>query len=495
MAVGINESGQIIGESYTSLTPSQYCGEKLELPLATGAFLWQNGQMQDLGNFGGTCTFASHINNHGQVVGLSTLAGDVAQHAFLWENGVMQDLGTFGGDMSSAIKVSDTGDAVGYATFPGNEIFHAFVWSRGQLTDIGTLDGDSLSSAFDVNERGQVIGISIAEDGTFRPFLWERGGPMIDLNAFVPPGSNLRLENVANINDRGEIAVVGRIGTGEQRDFVLIPCGDNEANGCQEATPVSVVRPMQGPNPSVKTGRLSAAEFMRLMRPRSIFGNFGRNRGAQHTNAAPSAVYVQSISQPEAGVKPSATSTLSCVYTGTYGLKICSPTAGSTVTSPIHVVADASGNFNQMTVNIDGGQTYFANAIHADVYLSATVGPHTVRVCALMVASVSRGVCSSVSVTVVATSSCSAPASAGVHVCAPANGSTVASPVHTLARGLVSGTFARMELWVDGVKKFNSPTTLLDAYPTLGAGSHRFNFRAVNTAGTIWSKVVYATVK
>ena len=71
----------------------------------------------------------------------------------------------------------------------------------------------------------------------------------------------------------------------------------------------------------------------------------------------------------------------------------------------------------------------------------------------------------------------------------------VASPVHTLARGLVSGTFARMELWVDGVKKFNSPTTLLDAYPTLGAGSHRFNFRAVNTAGTIWNKVVYATVK
>ena len=71
-----------------------------------------------------------------------------------------------------------------------------------RLRDLGTLDDDSLSSAFDVNERGQVIGISIADDGTFRPFLWERGGPMIDLNSFVPPGSNLRLENVANINDR-----------------------------------------------------------------------------------------------------------------------------------------------------------------------------------------------------------------------------------------------------------------------------------------------------
>ena len=139
MAVGINESGQIIGASYTSLTRSQYCGEKLELPLATGAYLWQNGQMQDLGNFGSTCTFASYINNHGQVVGLSTLAGDLAQHAFLWQNGVMQDLGTFGGDMSSAIKVSDTGDAVGYATFPGNEILHALSGARDNLQTLGRL--------------------------------------------------------------------------------------------------------------------------------------------------------------------------------------------------------------------------------------------------------------------------------------------------------------------------------------------------------------------
>src|SRR5438046_1722405 len=99
---------------------------------------------------------------------------------------------------------------------------------------------------------------------------------MIDLNAFVPLGSHLRLDNDANINDRGEMAVVGRIETGEQRDFVLIPCGDNET-GCQEATPESVARPLQTPNPSVKTGGLTAAEFMRLMRPRSIFGNFGRN--------------------------------------------------------------------------------------------------------------------------------------------------------------------------------------------------------------------------
>jgi hypothetical protein len=52
-----------------------------------------------------------------------------------------------------------------------------------------------------------------------------------------------------------------------------------------------------------------------------------------------------------------------------------------------------------------------------------------------------------------------------------------------------------MELWVDGVKKLNSTSTLVDTHLTLGPGRHRFNFRAVNSAGTIWSKVVNATVK
>ena len=80
-------------------------------------------------------------------------------------------------------------------------------------------------------------------------------------------------------------------------------------------------------------------------------------------------------------------------------------------------------------------------------------------------------------------------------VSSPTNGSTASSPVHVAAKSSVSGTLARMEVWVDGVKKYSTTSSTLDTYVTLASGSHRFTVFAVNTAGTKWSKVLYATVK
>ena len=92
--------------------------------------------------------------------------------------------------------------------------------------------------------------------------------------------------------------------------------------------------------------------------------------------------------------------------------------------------------------------------------------------------------------------SCSAPSSNGVHICAPTSGSTVSSPVVVKAASTVSGTIARMELWVDGVKKYTATSSKqLNTTIGLAAGSHRFSVFAVNTAGQKWQSVVTATVK
>jgi acid phosphatase len=80
-------------------------------------------------------------------------------------------------------------------------------------------------------------------------------------------------------------------------------------------------------------------------------------------------------------------------------------------------------------------------------------------------------------------------------VVSPANSSTVGSPVHVVAKSSVTGTLSRMELWVDGVKKYSTASSTLDTYQKLASGSHRFSIFAINTAGTKWNKVVYATVK
>jgi hypothetical protein len=72
----------------------------------------------------------------------------------------------------------------------------------------------------------------------------------------------------------------------------------------------------------------------------------------------------------------------------------------------------------------------------------------------------------------------------------------VNSPVNCTATAKISGTLARMEIWVDGVKKYSESTSLHESTSiALPAGKHKFTFNAVNTAGTKWATSVFATVQ
>jgi hypothetical protein len=87
------------------------------------------------------------------------------------------------------------------------------------------------------------------------------------------------------------------------------------------------------------------------------------------------------------------------------------------------------------------------------------------------------------------------PSSPGVNICNPVNNSTVNSPVLIQAAANITGTLARMELWIDGVKFYTETTsTSLGVQYPLAAGKHQFGVYAVNTAGAKWLGLVYATV-
>ncbi len=91
---------------------------------------------------------------------------------------------------------------------------------------------------------------------------------------------------------------------------------------------------------------------------------------------------------------------------------------------------------------------------------------------------------------------CTAPSAPGVNVCSPANGSTVSSPVQATAAATVSGAIQKMEVWVDGVKKFSTfGANALATSITLPPGSHRFDYYAVNTQGQKYLTTTFATVK
>lgn len=215
----------------------------------------------DLGTLGGTQSFAYSINDSGQVVGFSRIAGDVAGHSFLYRNGTMTDLfplnsenvltvgptginnsgriasgqllggvyaaavfdsrssqlavlGSLGGIADGlsgvATAVSDQGDAVGYSYTEANSQ-HAFLHFNGAMTDLGPAGGYSV--ALGVNDAGTAVGFaSKTPGGRAHAFVYSNG-VMTDIHPF----GDLSESTARGINNSGQ--VVGEFLTQDQTAF------------------------------------------------------------------------------------------------------------------------------------------------------------------------------------------------------------------------------------------------------------------------------------
>jgi probable HAF family extracellular repeat protein len=170
-ATAINDAGQVAGIS----------------PVfgATHAFLYSGGVMQDLGNLGGYNIGVYGMNNLGEVVGWADTPRQIGygpNHAFLYSGGVMHDLGTLGGLLSQANAINDSGDVVGESYLGPNinsNIEHAFLYRNGIMRDLGTLQPGGLSWATAINASGEITGSAgfMPSSGGWYPhaFLYANG--------------------------------------------------------------------------------------------------------------------------------------------------------------------------------------------------------------------------------------------------------------------------------------------------------------------------------
>ena len=190
-----------------------------------------------------------------------------------------------------------------------------------------------------------------------------------------------------------------------------------------------------------------------------------------------------------------------CGFSGAAeGISICSPPATSSAPVRFSIASAGPTPMRTAAVWVDGKKVAeqlahaFSNYSFLDASVALSAGSHSVTLFGTGWDDTLQT--RSFTLQVASAGTCSAPSSYGVHVCSPASGSTVGSPVLAQATSHISGTLARMEVWVDGVKKYSESTsTTLNTSISLPAGSHTLAFYAVNTAGTKWLTKVTATVK
>ena len=238
----VNNLGQIAGTAENATTDPECPAPQV---LHFKPVYWENGKIHELPTHRGDPDgIAFAVNDHGQIVGGSGtcttfnpnfLDSLLSRHALLWQKGRLTDLGSLGGKTGKAggnlaVDLNNRGEVVGFSDLAGDTTFHAFRWTQvtGML-DLGTVQGDVASSAISINERSVVVGLSIAANGNTRAVVWHKGVPS-DLNTLVEGNSPLYLLTGCSINSRGEITGLGATSTGEIHTYLAVPVHHDESS-------------------------------------------------------------------------------------------------------------------------------------------------------------------------------------------------------------------------------------------------------------------------
>ena len=149
-AVAINNRGQIVGDGIDPF------GEP-------HAFLFDRGVLTDLGALPGvslSSSAAADINERGDVAGIAYRAGAIMRMV-MWIGGAIQDLGTVPFGEGVVKGINERRQIVGYSQNPS--VTRGWVWQEGVFTMLPLPDGATDSFAWDINDRGDIVGVAIGD--------------------------------------------------------------------------------------------------------------------------------------------------------------------------------------------------------------------------------------------------------------------------------------------------------------------------------------------
>jgi len=360
------------------------------------------------------------------------------------------------------------------------------------FTDTVAISGDFNMSAGDLNSDGRTDLYGIDEDTNQLVTLYAQAG-----RTFAPYFSSLpttgslgatspccdSILTMADFNGDGHMDLVGELNQGypnttQQLAFFLAGTSPGEF------TTQIVDMPSHLWTTNAVTG-----DFNRDSKPDVVLAMSDTSSSSQ--SGTPAATFVTAINEtPGVGLWSN------CNYPPrAQGIALCAPIAYASSTVSFAATAATIDPLRKIELWVDGNKigerhhtwehqgwfnwkSSFASGTHSATLFAATVDNQLQRLDFAFS---------------VGASPCAAPSAEGVNICKPVTGTT-SSPVLVQAAATITGTLARMELWVDGVKKYTETTsTWFTTSVYTQPGNHRFDVFAVNEAGTKWLSTAYAS--
>jgi probable HAF family extracellular repeat protein len=228
--VSLNNHGAVLGQ--IDLSSRKRAGTKDGIAVAEGpidrrAVVWRDGESIDIGTLGGEDVSPTAVNDAGQVVGSSSIAGGTS-HAFFWsEETGMVDLNDPGDEWGRVWDINNAGQVVGeVANHEGKR--YGFVWSTTRETPLPMAGNQQtkIRSAFGINNKGQVVGLAETEGRPDCAVIWDNRERMTLLS---PPQDGLDCL-ATSITDTGK--VVGKCTTSSKAWLAVLWDGGQNLSLC-----------------------------------------------------------------------------------------------------------------------------------------------------------------------------------------------------------------------------------------------------------------------